>query len=203
MLFLLIFHCFFLAALPDEWVHISSRISFSLIIITSYFCVEKKYKGISLYTISFAFVTYWIAYFFDRNYLAIISSMLLAIVFLITVFNLLRQVASKTSVTVDTLIQAISGYLLIGIVFSLLFTLLIRVNPAAVNFAIYENESLNSVILDSLYFTFISLATVGYGDFLPVSPFARSMSAFMGITGQIYIATVIALLIGKFSSSKS
>lgn len=203
MLILLILHCFFLAALPNALVHIASRISFSMIIITSYFCVEKKYQGFSLYTISFAFVTYWIGYFFDRNYLAIISSLLLVIVFLITVFNLLRQVASKTSVTVDTLIQAINGYLLIGIVFSLLFTLLIRINPASVNFAINNNESINPVILDSLYFAFISLATVGYGDFLPVSPFARSMSAFMGITGQIYIATVIALLIGKFSSSKS
>ncbi|MBP9549246.1 MAG: hypothetical protein KBE86_08845, partial [Chitinophagales bacterium] len=66
-----------------------------------------------------------------------------------------------------------------------------------------KGDGNNVVILDTLYFTFISLATLGYGDFLPVSPFARSMSAFMGITGQIYIATVIALLIGKFSSSKT
>ncbi|MBP9547952.1 MAG: hypothetical protein KBE86_02265, partial [Chitinophagales bacterium] len=201
MFFLLIFHCFFLSALSDNVLTIYSRVSFNLIIITSFFSVEKEFRGISGPAIAIAFITYWLAYFFDKDFIVVISSVLLAIVFIITVFNLLRQVASKKTVSADTLIQAISGYLLIGIVFSLLFTLIIRVNPESVNFAMNKGDGNNVVILDTLYFTFISLATVGYGDFLPVSPFARSMSAFMGITGQIYIATVIALLIGKFSSS--
>ena len=45
------------------------------------------------------------------------------------------------------------------------------------------------------------MGTVGYGDFLPKTPFAKSFSTLIGVTGQLYVAIIISMLVGKFSSS--
>ena len=50
------------------------------------------------------------------------------------------------------------------------------------------------------YYAFTALTTVGYGDVVPLTPVARSMSILISVTGQLYIAVVIALLIGKYIS---
>lgn len=53
---------------------------------------------------------------------------------------------------------------------------------------------------ESTYFSFISLAAVGYGDIFLLKPYARSLAIWIGISGQLYIAIIIALLVGKFST---
>ena len=200
LLGLLLLHCFFLAALPVSILDVIYRISYNLIVITTFFCVERSYRGISGSFVLIALVAYWVAYFFNGVILTSVSAIMLSVVFIATVFNLLKQVASEKKVTIITLLQAISGYLLIGLMFSLIINLIIRTDPNAYNFIDAEGGPDSAVIGQSLYYTFISFATVGYGDLLPVSPFARSFAAFMGITGQLYVAIIIAMLIGKYSS---
>ena len=47
-----------------------------------------------------------------------------------------------------------------------------------------------------LYFSFVTLTTLGYGDITPVHPLARSMATIEALTGQLYIAVLVARLIG-------
>ena len=49
-----------------------------------------------------------------------------------------------------------------------------------------------------MYFTFINLTTTGFGDFLPLTPLAKSLSVLISITGQLYTAIIIAMLVGKY-----
>jgi len=51
---------------------------------------------------------------------------------------------------------------------------------------------------DYIYFGFVTLTTLGYGDVTPVSPMARSMAVLIAITGQLYMTILIAMLVGKF-----
>lgn len=202
LLFLLVFCSFFLTILPQNFWSAAYGICFSLILIICYFSLDSRYRQFSSYFIFLALIAFWIRDFYPNDTMVVISSLLIMYVFVATAFNLLKQVASENTVTMITLIQAISGYLLIGIMFSLIFAILIRFDPGAISFvnnSVADNDLLMS---NTLYFTFITMATVGYGDFLPASPFARSLSAFIGITGQMYIAIVIALLIGKYASAK-
>jgi voltage-gated potassium channel len=53
---------------------------------------------------------------------------------------------------------------------------------------------------DFLYFGFVTFATLGYGDFVPVKPYAKSLAILISICGLLYVAVIIALLVGKFSS---
>jgi hypothetical protein len=54
---------------------------------------------------------------------------------------------------------------------------------------------------DYLYFSFVTLTTLGYGDITPVSAFAKSLTIFIAITGQLYLTILIAMLVGKYLSS--
>jgi hypothetical protein len=54
-----------------------------------------------------------------------------------------------------------------------------------------------------MYFTFVSLTSTGYGDFLPLTPAAKSLSNLISITGQLYIAIIIATLVGKYLNKSS
>ena len=50
-----------------------------------------------------------------------------------------------------------------------------------------------------LYYGFNAFTTVTYGDVMPLSPVAKSVSMAMGLTGQMYVAIIIAMLVGKFA----
>ncbi len=53
---------------------------------------------------------------------------------------------------------------------------------------------------DYLYFSFVTLTTLGYGDVIPVSHLARSTTMLIAVTGQLYMTILIAMLVGNFLS---
>lgn len=115
--------------------------------------------------------------------------------FTFIVISLIRQIARAKAVTSRVLLEAINAYLLLGIVFTFLVALTVRFDPQAYNFS---SESVKPH--DFVYYGFITFTTTGYGDFLPLKPWAQSLSLLIAISGQLYLATIIALLVGKFSS---
>ena len=60
----------------------------------------------------------------------------------------------------------------------------------------------SSSLHDSLYFSLVTLATLGYGDFLPRTDLARGIAQFEVIGGQLFLAVMVARLIGLFAPSK-
>jgi voltage-gated potassium channel len=53
---------------------------------------------------------------------------------------------------------------------------------------------------DYLYFSFVTLTTLGYGDITPVSAFAKSVTIVIAISGQLYLTILVAMLVGKYLS---
>lgn len=111
------------------------------------------------------------------------------------VISLIRQIAQAKSVTAHVLLEAINAYLLLGIVFTFLVGLTIRLDPQSYNFS---SGSIKPH--DFMYHGFITFTTTGYGDFIPVKPWSQSLSILIATSGQLYVAVIIALLVGKFSS---
>ena len=118
---------------------------------------------------------------------------------------LIIQIAKAKNVTMRVLIESISVYLLLGISFSIIVALLDSINPISFNFNKISG-SVNSDYLyniDFMYFTFVSFTSTGYGDYLPLTPTAKSLSILISITGQLYIAIIIAMIVGKYLSKPS
>lgn len=87
---------------------------------------------------------------------------------------------------------AICVYFLVGMLWALSYAVLATLNPAA--FASLSAEE-GRVSLELLYYSFITLTTVGYGDIAPVTPLARTLSWLQAFTGQMYVAITIARLV--------
>jgi voltage-gated potassium channel len=93
----------------------------------------------------------------------------------------------------------------VGIVFSIVIAAIGQYDPAA--FTFHDESASSSEIASSfgrnLYYTFITMTTVGYGDLLPVKPYARSLATLIAITGQFYLGIIVAMLVGKYASQRN
>src|SRR5207247_5911220 len=90
----------------------------------------------------------------------------------------------------------IAGYLLIGITWAFAYQLLLQLVPAAIHFENGTPGGLLGQPNDLFYFSFITLTTVGYGDVQPVHPVVRSLAVAEALVGQLYLAILIASLVG-------
>jgi voltage-gated potassium channel Kch len=101
--------------------------------------------------------------------------------------------------------ESINGYLLLGMSFSILIALVSVIDPNAFSFkhlAGQMNQDI-SYVSNYIYFGFVTISTLGYGDVVPLTPAARSLAIFTSISGQMYVAIIIAALVSKYLGQKN
>ncbi len=116
----------------------------------------------------------------------------------IITFALIGIVQSET-VDRDVLIGAVAIYLLIGITWSLIYSLVYGIDPTA--FGDLLDGQPGSYWNQFVYFSFTTLTTLGYGDIVALSPVARMLSVFEAVIGVIFEAMIIARLVGLYRGS--
>ncbi len=116
--------------------------------------------------------------------------------------TILFYVFRPNDVTADTICGAISVYLLIGITWSLVYFFVELVHPGS--FYISKEYDIDGQLTSSdfLYFSYTTLTTLGYGDIIPVTPVARSLATLEAIFGPLYLAILIARLVGMHTAVK-
>jgi hypothetical protein len=116
-----------------------------------------------------------------------------------TAWIILLYVLGHGRVTGEKIRGAICVLLLMGATWAFAYLTLLQVDPGAISFpeSIRASEPASDVgwIGDMLYFSFVNLTSVGYGDILPVSPLARTMAWIEALTGQLYMTLLIARLV--------
>jgi ion channel len=123
---------------------------------------------------------------------AIVSLLLVAVAPPVLAAGLVRDVRAEGAVTLRTLAGVLSIYLLLGMFFSFLYGAVQAIDSGAM-FAgdPYATPS------EQLYFSFVTLCTVGYGDLIPAGGVARSFAVAEMLIGQIYLVTVVALIVAN------
>lgn len=127
-------------------------------------------------------------------------------------WQVLRAVVHTSDVTSDTVVGGVTAYLLLGVLFAFLYSLLESFSPGSFHVPATMEQAGESMTLlpvpggDSgasaggasplLYFSFTTLSTLGYGDISPATPLARSLSTIQTISGQLYLAILISRLVG-------
>ncbi len=98
-------------------------------------------------------------------------------------------------------IQMLMEVLLLALLFAQVYLCLITWDPSSFSLPIDAVERPAQLLQsDMTYFSLVTLATVGYGDVLPATHTARMLAMFQAVTGQFYIAVVVALFVGKYLS---
>ena len=186
---------FIFPIIDNEVIHdLFITISYTLVLLSIFSIVGSMTKLLS-YLVVLAVVANFLLLFFADRLLGVISFLISTLTFTIATGVLIKHIAISKNVTVAVVIQAISGYLLIGIIGVLLNSILLAFDENAITLTI-SGSKFSSII----YYSFITLTTIGYGEIVPQSVFARSISIFIGVCGQMYLTVIIALIVGKYLS---
>ncbi|QCK15432.1 potassium channel family protein [Mangrovivirga cuniculi] len=209
---LLVFTIFIINLLPEENKQKIYGHSYAFIILLCSYVVfiktkEQNKTGKSLVFITgiTLFIARFIGSYLPGSIFFSIISLLELIFFFYVVFRLIFIIAAAKKVSSSVIIEAINGYLLLGIVISLAIGIGYWYDNNSFDFSssfdiMERGRGSRTGIF--LYYGFVTLTTVGYGDLVPTSNFGRSIAIFTGIAGQLYLAVILAFLIGKLNSRK-
>lgn len=113
------------------------------------------------------------------------------------VLHLFHFILRAPRVNLEVLCAAVANYLMLGLFWALAYSLVAAIAPQAFSFNATGPEMKGS---NSLYFSFSTLCTVGYGDIVPVSGGARMLAMSEAIVGMFYMTVLIARLVSLYSS---
>jgi voltage-gated potassium channel Kch len=130
------------------------------------------------------------------------SAFAFAALVLVAAVRAFRHALRAREADSEHLYAALSAYLLAGFFFGIVATTLDRVAPGSY---VEGNSAGGSGLstIDAIYFSFVTLATLGYGDIVPKSDLARGLAVVEAIAGQLYIAVLVARLVAVSVSKKS
>lgn len=166
----------------------------TFILISGVYAVSEK-KGLFVSVLALAFLALvgsWSLHFLESPTLQLVGEVSGALFFVFTAITLMSYLFKAKDITSDTIIAAICAYFLIGLMWVYIYALLETFHPGT--FHSSQIESLN--IQSFIYYSFVTLTTLGYGDITPLTSQARSLSLLEAVFGQIYLAVFIARLMG-------
>jgi hypothetical protein len=132
------------------------------------------------------------------RWLLVADYLLAAVFFAVALYGILRAILSK-QLSGDAIFGAVCGYLLLGIIWSLLYFAVELAWPGSFGVPATGASEAASVHPDRgilNYYSFITLATVGYGDVTPLTPLARTLAWMEAVIGQFYLAILVSGLVG-------
>ena len=103
--------------------------------------------------------------------------------------------------TMDGIFAMVVAYLLIAMLFTELYYLALVWDPQAIHLLKpLEEMKLNELRGELLYFSMVTISTVGYGDVLPVSSTARMLAVIEAVLGQFFVAVLVGMFVGMYAS---
>ena len=177
---------------------IITSVLFAMILLSATYSIKRGRTRILYFAIGVIVLRESSIFLIQNKYLDALATLINVLFFLIIVIQLIHQVARSKIVNRDVILESINGYLLMGLSGSILFALVGRIQEHAFSFS----NSPTHLFSEAVYFGFITQTTIGFGDITPVSELARLLTITMGISGQLYIAIIIAMLVGKYLSQQ-
>jgi voltage-gated potassium channel len=117
---------------------------------------------------------------------------------LVAITYTMKQVVISNEISLNRIVGAICIYLLLGIIWAMTYTVVELASPESfAGFAATREQGWDS---EWLYFSFVTMTTLGYGDILPISATARGLAYIQAVVGQFYIAILVAGLVSAYVS---
>lgn len=116
-----------------------------------------------------------------------------ALILLLAAVLIVRRVLARTEITLQSIYGAISAYLIVGLMFAAFYAAMFRFGGNTF-FASHQHGDTRTF----QYFSFVTLTTTGYGDFTAAASGGQAVAVIEAITGQIFLATLVARLVASF-----
>ncbi len=136
----------------------------------------------------------------ESDMLHVIALLAMFVFLLLATINAFRQIAVGNDISLNRIVGAVCVYLLLGVMWSIAYNVLEYLQPDSF-------KGLTELVSpvwnpDWIYFSFVTITTLGYGDITPLTQTARSLAVAEAIVGQFYIAVLVAGLVSAYISSK-
>lgn len=183
----------------------SSAISlYAIIIIIKTFSLDQKlfrlYIGIAVLAFGLETVARFGWYSLEKaSIYFLFQDVVYAVCLGLAAFFVLRDILSCQHISADTIRGGVCAYLLIGFFWALLYAIVANFDNEAFSQTASEVEFYNQAI----HFSFTTLTTLGYGDIVPLTPLATMLTNLEAIIGQLYPSTLIAILVGHYTSERT
>jgi len=154
---------------------------------------DRKWFQFGLGLAAFSFLLSLLNYFYSSQFIYIASIFVLLFFLINSLVLAIKHILFGPKIDVNKIVGSVTIYLLIGIIWALLYGLVEEIFAGS-----FEGTHLakdGSRFWDLIYFSFVTLTTLGYGDILPVNTYARTLAYMEAIVGQFYIAILVASLV--------
>jgi len=194
---------FQVAAPEEEWARFLILTMHGLVLLTAMLAARahRALIGVALVAVATALVVAGLALVgpgeVDEVPAAVVNMLFIGVTPVIVARGLIREIREERTVTIRTMFGVLCIYLLVGVFFAFIYAVIDaetaneffpRVAPASTS--------------DFLYFSFTTLTTTGYGDLVTVNELGRSMAVLEALIGQIYLVTVVALIVSNMRAPR-
>lgn len=124
------------------------------------------------------------------------------LLYMVLLVEVLGQIVRDRTVGTRVILGMFSGYITLGFIGFFLLQLIIQGNPEAIHFTREIPGTEPGDDSQLMYFSFVTLLTIGYGDIIPNAVMAQKTTVLLGLAGQFYLTVVIAFIVGKYLKEK-
>ena len=183
--------------LIEEFVHlrILYDILWSAVLVSAIYAVshKKRYILVGVLLALPMLASIWSSYFVVDLPLGVVGGLCGAAFFTFAIIQILVFIYNQKEVTRDIIAGAAIVYLLMALAWSSIFAVLESLHPGSFSFPEIEGISTSRPFL---YYSFVTLTTLGYGDITPVTKLARALCILEAVMGQLYLVVQVAWLVG-------
>lgn len=133
---------------------------------------------------------------FEENFLIRLS--VYFVFYIIVTHQIILQIWKAKRVNNLVVIGLMCGYISLGFIAFFLFTTIELLEPNSFKGIMIEANKVALGLDAIMYYSYITLMTIGYGDIVPVTPLAQKATIITGLMGQFYLVIVTAIVVGKY-----
>ena len=164
-----------------------------MLLVGLYICTTSRKDLLIGFLLGFlAWLMLWVDFAIKNNTLSnILSHSALLIFYAYLAMHLFLSLKEYKKLSRNIIYAAICGFLILGFMGAQFIQIIYQLEPDS-----YTN--LGESFYNPIYFSFVSLSTLGYGDITPNTNAAKAISVFLAIIGQMYLTVIVGIMVGKF-----
>jgi voltage-gated potassium channel len=183
---------------PYPSLAVLAHLSLSVALFAAVYAVsrEKNQRSVAISLLLPLLLLYWLGIYDIISFSRVGAYLLFTVYYGLLVYLFVSQIRNAKRVSANVLYATFSLYLIIGLFWGSLYSLVYQFSPGAYGGVLLENtQNVNHTFN---YFSFVTLTTLGYGDITPQIPGAASLCQMEAIVGQFFTAVVVAWLMGMY-----
>ena len=134
----------------------------------------------------------------DHREIRIIKMIIYFLFYVVVAIETIEQVWKAKKINVNVIFGVISGYISLGLIGFFICLSIELLHPDSFQGVYIDERNAESLTDRLIYFSFVTLLTLGYGDILPVTLLAEKATILIGLLGQFYLVVITATIVGKY-----